>query len=59
MKVVGHSSRRIGLVVFGLVAESYGYGALANVVTVGALAIGVAYAIKTRSMTNRPPGSEA
>ena len=53
MKVVGHSSRRIGLVVFGLVAESYGYGALANVATMGALAIGVVYAVKSRSATNR------
>src|SRR3954466_8477350 len=42
----------IGLVVFGLVAESY-YGALADVVVVGALAIGVVYAIKSRSRTNR------
>jgi hypothetical protein len=42
----------IGLVVFGLVAESY-YGAVADVVVVGALAIGVVYAIKSRSRTNR------
>ena len=42
----------IGLVVFALVAESFGYSALAGVVVVGALAIGV-YAIKSRSMTNR------
>ena len=39
-KVVGMVLGVIGLVVFGLVAESYGYGALASVVTVGALAIG-------------------
>ena len=43
----------IALVVFGLVAEGYGCGALANVVTVGALVIGVVYAIKSRSKTNR------
>ena len=38
-KVVGIVLGVIGLVVFGLVAEGHGYGALANVVTVGALAI--------------------
>lgn len=43
----------IGLLVFGLVAESYGYGTLASVVVVGALAIGVVYAIKSKSTTNR------
>jgi hypothetical protein len=42
----------IGLVVFALLAESFGYGALAGVAVVGALAIGL-YAIKSRSMTNR------
>ncbi len=52
-KVVGIVLGVIGLVVFGLVAEGYGYGALANVVTVGALAFGVVYAIKSRSNTNR------
>ena len=52
-KVVGIVLGVIGLVVFGLVAEGYGYGALANVVTVGALAFGVVYAIKSRSKTNR------
>ena len=51
--VVGIVLGVIGLVVFGLVAESYGYGALANVVTLGALAFGVVYAIKSRSKTNR------
>jgi hypothetical protein len=40
-------------VLFGLVAESYGYGALAGVVDVGALAIGVVYVIKSRSKANR------
>jgi hypothetical protein len=43
----------IGLIVFGLVAEGYGYGALANLVTLGALAYGVFYAIKSRSKTTR------
>ena len=52
-KVVGIVLGIIGLVVLGLVAEGYGYGALANVVTVGALALGVVYAIKSRSKTNR------
>jgi hypothetical protein len=52
-KVIGIVLGVIGLVVFGLVAEGYGYGALANVVTVGALAFGVVYAIKSRSKTNR------
>ena len=49
-KVVGIVLGAIGLVVFGLVAESYGYGLLATVAT--ALAIGV-YVIKSRSKTNR------
>ena len=53
MKIVGTVLGVIGLVVFGLVAEGYGYGALANVVTVGALAFGVVYAINSRSKTNR------
>ena len=52
-KVVGIVLGVIGLVVFGLVAEGYGYGALANVVTVGALAFAVVYAIKSRSKSNR------
>ena len=52
-KVVGIVLGVIGLVVFGLVAEGYGYGVLANVVTVSALAFGVVYAIKSRSPTNR------
>jgi hypothetical protein len=43
----------IGLVVFGLVAEGYGYGVLGNLVTLGALAYGVFYAIKSRSKGNR------
>jgi len=52
-KVVGIVLGVIGLVVFGLVAEGYGYGALGNVVILGALAFGVVYAIKSRSKTNR------
>jgi hypothetical protein len=43
----------IGLVVFGLVAEGYGYGALGNLVILGALAYGVFYAIRSRSRGNR------
>ena len=43
----------IGLVLFGLVAEGYGYGALGNVVTLGAVAFGVVYALKSRSKSNR------
>ena len=49
-KVVGTVLGVIGLVVFGLVAESYGYGALSTVVIVLAI---VAYVIKSRSKTNR------
>ena len=51
-KVVGTVLGAIGLVVFALLAESFGYIALAGVAVVGALAIGV-YAIKSRFMTNR------
>jgi drug/metabolite transporter (DMT)-like permease len=52
-KAVGIVLGVIGLIVFGLVAEGYGYGALANVVTLGALVFGVVYAIKSRSRGNR------
>ena len=52
-KVVGIVLGVIGVVVFGLVAEGQGFGALGNVVTLGALAFGVVYAIKSRSKTNR------
>jgi hypothetical protein len=45
-KLVGTVLGVIGLVVFSLVAESYGYGALSGVVIVVALAI---YWIKSRS----------
>jgi hypothetical protein len=50
-RVVGTVLGAIGLVVFALLAESFG-GALAGIAVVGALAIGL-YAIKSRSMTNR------
>ena len=50
-KVVGTVLGIIGLIVFGLLAESYGYGALASVATV--LAIGL-YVIKSRR-SNRGP----
>ena len=53
-KAVGIVLGVIGLVVFGLVAEGYGYGALGNVVTLGAVAFGVVYALKLRSKNNRP-----
>jgi uncharacterized membrane protein len=42
----------IGLLAFGLVAESFGYKYLSGAALVGILAIGV-YAIKSRSKTNR------
>jgi hypothetical protein len=51
-KVVVTVLGAIGLIVFGLVAESFGYGALSTVVIVGALAIGF-YVIKSRSKNNR------
>lgn len=51
-KVAGIVLGIIGLFVFGLVAESFGYGALGGVgFVVGTLAIGV-YAIKSRSKTD-------
>jgi hypothetical protein len=52
-KAVGIVLGVIGLVVLGLVAEGYGYGALGNVVTLGPVAFGVVYALKSRSKTNR------
>ena len=42
----------VGLVVFALLVESFGYTALSGVAIAGALAIGV-YAIKSKFMTNR------
>jgi hypothetical protein len=53
LKVVGTVLGVIGLIVFGLLAESYGYGGLAGVVVLGVLASGLVYAIKSRSMTHR------
>ena len=54
MKVIGSVLGVLGLLVLGLVVESYGYGNLAAVgFVVGALAIGV-YVVKSRSRTNRP-----
>ena len=53
MKIIGTVLGVIGLIVFGLVAESHGYGDLASAVVVGVLAIGVGCAIKSRSKTNR------
>ena len=50
--VVGTVLGVIGLVVFGLLVESFGYTALSGVAIAGALAIG-AYAIKSKLMTNR------
>ena len=52
-KIIGTVLGVIGLVVFGLVAEGYGYGVLAAVVQVGAVAAIVIYAIKSRSKTDR------
>jgi hypothetical protein len=50
--VVGTVLGAIGLVVFALLAESFGYGVMAGFAVAGALAIGV-YAIKSTSMTHR------
>ena len=50
--VVGTVLGVIGLVVFALLVESFGYTALSGVAIAGALAIGV-YAIKSKFMTNR------
>ena len=49
-KLVGTVLGVIGLIVFGLVAESFGYGTLSSVVIVLAI---VAYGIKLRSENNR------
>jgi hypothetical protein len=51
-RIVGTVLGAIGLIVFALLVESFGYSALSGVALVGALAI-VIYAIKSRSMTNR------
>ena len=52
-KIVGTVLGIIDLIVFGLVAESYGYGPLAYVVILGALAAVVVYAVKSRSRNDR------
>ena len=52
-KVVGAVLGVIGLLVFGLVAEGLGYGPVAYVVILGALAAVAVYAIKSRSRTDR------
>ena len=50
--VIGTVLGVIGLVVFALLVESFGYAALSGVVIAAALAIGV-YAVKSKFMTNR------
>ena len=52
-KVVGTVFGVIGLLAFGLVAEAYGYGTFAYAVILGVVAIGVVYAIKSRSAAKR------
>ena len=52
-KIIGIVLGVIGLIVLGLVAESHGYGDLAFVVVGGALAIGLVYAIRSKSATKR------
>jgi len=49
-KAVGIVLGVIGLLVFGLVAESFGYGALSTVVIILVIAV---YVIKSRSKNNR------
>jgi hypothetical protein len=51
-KVIGTVIGAVALFAFALVAKGHGYGTIASVVVVGALAIGV-YAIKSRSRANR------
>ncbi|MGE3988266.1 hypothetical protein [Pseudorhodoplanes sp.] len=52
-KIIGTVLGIIGLLVVGLVAEGLGYGAPAYVVILGALTIGVIYAIRSRYAANR------
>lgn len=47
-KVVGGVLGAIGLVIFALIAESYGYSALSNVVIVGCTIAYVVYVIRSR-----------
>jgi hypothetical protein len=51
-KVIGTVVGIIGLIVFALAAESFGYGALSGVALVGALAIGL-YALRSKFKTKR------
>ena len=53
LKVIGTVLGAIALFVFALAAEGHGYRALAHTMVVGALAIGLVYAIKSRSKANR------
>lgn len=50
-KIAGIVLGIVGLLALGLVAEGYGYGGPAYPVILGAVAIGVVYAIKSRSKT--------
>ena len=52
-KVVGVVLGIVGLLAFGLVAEAYGYGMFAYAVILGVVAIGVVYAIRSRSAARR------
>jgi hypothetical protein len=52
-KVAGIALGVVGLFAFGLVAEGYGYGVFAYAVILGVLAIGIVYAIRSRSVANR------
>lgn len=53
LKIIGTVLGAVGLLVLALMAEGRGYGAPAYVVILGALAVGVVYAIKSRSAANR------
>ena len=53
-KIAGMVLGIVGLLVFGLVAEAYGYGTFAYAVILAVLAIGIVYAIKSRSAAKRP-----
>ena len=53
-KVVGAVLGVIGLLAFGLVAELYGYGTFAYAVILGVAAIGIVYAIRSRSAAKQP-----
>lgn len=53
-KALGIALGVFGLFAFGLLAEVYGYGGFAYAVILAILAIGVVYAIKSRSVAKRP-----